>query len=366
MNKIIPFVIIIIFILGGIYYLESTKINIEFSDENIGIVQEELKDGIYPKAPELTGISGYLNTEDGLTISGLKEQGKVVLIDFWTYTCINCIRTLPYLTSWDEKYRDKGLVIIGVHTPEFAFEKKYENVEDAIKKYNIKYPVVQDNDYLTWRAFENRYWPRKYLIDTEGYIRYDHIGEGAYGETEEIIKELLSEIGKDVSNIKSSDIEESKLRLVITPELYAGYNFALSRGQNIGNDIGLQPDTTIFYSLPNEILDDIIYLEGEWKSNADDLLATKTDSLIVLKFLGESVNIVADNLVDTVIVEITVDGKYLSKEQAGTDVEFEEEKSFIVVDTPQLYNIIEGAYGRYELKLEITEKDFSFNAFTFG
>ena len=236
-KKYLAFTIVVILIVGGIYYLETTKIKPP-EIKNTGALEEsnvDLKDGIFPKSPELVGISGYLNTDETITIKNLTQQGKVVLIDFWTYTCINCIRTLPYLTSWDEKYRDQGLVIIGVHTPEFGFEKEYENVQDALEKYNIKYPVVQDNDYATWTAFQNRYWPHKYLIDTDGYIRYDHIGEGSYEETEEKIKELLSEIGRDVQDIETTEEVKQSSIPVRTPELYAGYSFALSRGQNIGN-----------------------------------------------------------------------------------------------------------------------------------
>ena len=368
MNKIISFAIIIVLIIVGIYYLETTKIKIPnqniISKEIIGV--EGLKDGKYEKAPELVGISGYFNTEEGLKISDLNSQGKVVLIDFWTYTCINCIRTLPYLTTWDEKYRDKGLVIIGVHTPEFTFEKKYENVQNAIDKYNIKYSVVQDNDYLTWRAFENRYWPRKYLIDTEGYIRYDHIGEGAYEVTEEKIKELLNEIGKDVSGIETSQDNDQVLRFVNTPELYAGYHFALSRGQDIGNQIGMQPNSEVYYPLPDTTLKNVIYLEGIWKSNPDDLKLISENGLILLNFMASSVNIVADNLENPIEVEVLIDGEYISKEQAGSDVLFEGEKSFIIVDKPLLYNLVDGTYGEYELRLKIKSNNFAFNAFTFG
>ena len=367
MNKKITLVIIVALIIGGIYYLESTKIKIPAQNINPEKAQGvESNNKQYQKAPELVGISGYLNTEESLTISELNNQGKIVLIDFWTYTCINCIRTLPYLTSWDEKYRDEGLVIIGVHTPEFEFEKKYENVQDAIEKYNIKYAVVQDNDYATWTAFKNRYWPRKYLIDTQGNIRYDHIGEGAYEETENKIKELLNEIGKDVSEIETLQENSQGFALIKTSELYAGYSFALKRGQNIGNLQGLQPGSTIYYTIPNLIFDDVIYLEGNWKSNPDDLKLTKENRLIIIKFIGNSVNIVAENLENPVIVEVFIDGNYISKNQAGNDIQFEGNKSFIDVDKPQLYNIVDGNYGRYELKLKITSSEFTFNAFTFG
>src|ERR687885_2501161 len=131
------------------------------------------------KAPEFAQISGYINTHNNnnpLTLSSLK--GKVVLVYIWTYTCINSIRPMPYIDDWNQKYSDKGLVIVGVHSPEFQFEKKYSNVKDAVQRFGIKYPVILDSDHGTWNAYGNNYWPRYYLIDTQGYIRYDYIGEG--------------------------------------------------------------------------------------------------------------------------------------------------------------------------------------------
>ena len=142
----------------------------------------------FKKAPELVGITNYLNTEQNELNTEIK--GKVVLYDIWTYSCINCIRTLPYITAWHDKYSDQGLLVIGIHSPEFEFEKNSDNVKMAIEKYGITYPVVMDNDMKTWKAFENKYWPRKYIADHEGFLRYDHIGEGRYQETEKVIQKL--------------------------------------------------------------------------------------------------------------------------------------------------------------------------------
>ncbi len=139
-------------------------------------------------APEFTGIAGWLNSQP-LTMASLK--GKVVLVDFWTYSCINCVRTLPYVTSWDKKYRDKGLVIIGVHSPEFEFEKKTDNIKTALGKYGIAYPVAIDNHLDTWASFKNEYWPEHYLIDKNGQVVYTHFGEGKYNVTENNIRYLL-------------------------------------------------------------------------------------------------------------------------------------------------------------------------------
>ena len=144
------------------------------------------------RAPELVSPDGYINT-DGKPITLAQYRGKIVLLDIWTYSCINCQRTLPYVNMWYDKYKDRGLVVVGLHTPEFAFEKVQSNVEDAVKRFDIKYPVVLDNQYQTWNAYGNQFWPRKYLIDQDGYIIYDHIGEGNYDETEKAIQKALAD-----------------------------------------------------------------------------------------------------------------------------------------------------------------------------
>src|SRR4051794_28631670 len=158
------------------------------------------------KAPPIQGTQRWFNTPGGrpVSLAGLRAQHRVVLIDFWTYTCINCIRTLPELRAWDAKYRSDGLTIIGVHTPEFPFEKDAGNVEDAIHQDGLRYPVVQDNDYATWNAYANQYWPAKYLIDANGYVRYVHFGEGEYGRTENAIRALLAESGRGALGARSS------------------------------------------------------------------------------------------------------------------------------------------------------------------
>jgi len=340
-SKTIILIIVVIAIIGSIYYLESNKIKIEPTKEEI------VKEGKYIKAPELIGISGYLNSEEEFKIEDFR--GKVVLIDFWTYTCINCIRTFPFLNDWDEKYRDKGLIIIGVHTPEFEFEKDYENVKNAIEEHRIKYRVVQDNDYATWTAYKNRFWPRKYLIDKDGFIRYDHIGEGAYEQTEKKIQELLTEIGEDISGMGTSEIEEKTPIVRLTPELYAGYEFALPRGQNIGNSGGLQINKVYDYSLPNIISKDKIYLKGKWISNPENL-ESKGGS-IILDFTADKVNIVSKPFDGISELEVLINDNYVSEEQAGSDVVFKDGKATIMIDESRLYNIINGNYGSYKLEL---------------
>ena len=154
---------------------------------------QQINKSEYKKAPEFAQISGYVNTPDNspLTLSSLK--GKVVLVYIWTYTCINSIRPMPYIHDWNQKYSNNGLVIVGVHAPEFTFEKNIDNVKDAVQRFGITYPVILDSDHGTWNAYQNNYWPRYYLIDSQGYIRYDHIGEGDYNQIEKSIQSLLTE-----------------------------------------------------------------------------------------------------------------------------------------------------------------------------
>ena len=238
---------------------------------------KEEKTKKYPVAKEMTTPDGFINTglnPDGSakTISIGEFVGKkVVLLDIWTYSCINCKRTTPYLNAWYEKYKDDGLVIIGLHTPEFEFEKVYENVLAATQRLQIKYPVVLDNDYSTWNAYQNRFWPRKYLIDIDGFVVYDHIGEGGYEETEAKIIELLNErsarLGTDavvMGNGEITDVEITDFSKIKTPEVY----FGASRVQYLANlpTSGCKDGVCNFASLGNPALN-TFELSGAWKIN---------------------------------------------------------------------------------------------------
>ncbi|MBI1972355.1 MAG: thioredoxin family protein [Candidatus Aenigmarchaeota archaeon] len=301
------------------------------------------------KAPEIDGIENWINSQP-LKISDLR--GKVVLVDFWTYSCINCLRTLPYIKAWHSAYADKGLVIIGVHTPEFDFEKNYDNVKSFVDRNGIKYPVAMDNGYVTWKNYKNNYWPRKYLVDANGFIRYDHIGEGGYDETEKMIQKLLKEIDPSVS-LTPTNVTGIEPGFIQTPEIYFGYNFAR---QNVGNSEGFQPEKTVEYKPAKITQDNVAYLGGVWKNNRDsaELVGTGKVSLV---YTAKSVNIVAGG---NATLEILVDN---TTKDAGSDIV---EKNTVNVEGFRLYNIINSAQSGKHL-VEITARgDFMIYTFTFG
>ncbi|KAF6244488.1 redoxin family protein [Nitrosopumilus sp. b2] len=317
----------------------------------------------FKMAPDLVGIAHYLNT----TPEELSQEmeGKIVLYDIWTYSCINCIRTLPYITAWDDKYSDQGLLIIGVHSPEFEFEKDPENVKMSIDKHGIDYPVVMDNDMETWKAFENRYWPRKYIADHEGYIRYDHIGEGGYQETEKVIQQLLKE-RSDALGIQTTlasslvDIEEFEHTLFRTPELYFGYYFAQNRNQ-LGSEEGFQPGKTVVYEESEKIELHKFYPIGTWKNNKDNMELISDAGKIKLLYNAKEVNIVTASNAE---LEIFLDGEELPEQYSGTDIQT---RNILRVSEPGLYNIISNEdSASHVLEIKVTGSGFEIFTFTFG
>jgi thiol-disulfide isomerase/thioredoxin len=334
-------------------------------EDNGTITRVQIDKSQFKLAPELTNVNGYINSEP-ITLADLR--GKVVLVDFWTYSCINCIRTIPYLNAWYEKYADNGLVIVGVHTPEFEFEKDYNNVKAAVEKFDIKYPVAQDNEKGTWEAYENRYWPRKYLIDNEGYIRYDHIGEGAYAETEKVIQSLLAErtqyIGANVTIDQSISNPESSQSVnfdrINTPELYFGYEYSRAP---LGNSEGYKPDQVVNYTVSDDtkIVPNRIYLAGEWKNNADHMELQSEVGRIVLSYSAKAVNIVAGGKGELHILE---DNSPLDDSSSGTDIS---EDGTVKIDGQRLYNVVEHEeYGNHQIAIDVAGRGLQIYTFTFG
>ena len=318
------------------------------------------------EAPELTGIVDWINSPP-LSIDSLK--GKVILVDFWTYTCINCIRTLPHLTEWYEKYRSDGFVILGVHTPEFEFEKKKSNILAAIAEYDINYPVAMDNDYATWIAYQNRYWPAHYLIDAEGNIRYTHFGEGRYAEIEGAIQQLLLEAGllslDTIIETKEVSIE-TDFSKIGTPEIYLG----VSRINNVGNDItGVRVNEPHKFTFPTMPLFNLFYFNGLWTIASEFSELQSDTGGIQLRYHASKVNMVmgVDNP-DGVLAEIKIDGEYLTDDMIGDDVFFQEERSLIRVKESRLYNVVDsqGKYRTHTIEINILAPGLQVFTFTFG
>ena len=313
-------------------------------------------------APEIVGIAEYINiTPEALAA---EMEGNVVLYDIWTYSCINCIRTLPFITAWDEKYADQGLLIIGIHTPEFEFEKDPENVLAAVTRHGIEYPVVMDNDWETWNAFENRYWPRKYIADHEGYIRYDHIGEGAYQETERVIQDLLMEraaalqvgIVADTDLVEIDAFQHTRSR---TPELYLGYQLAFGR-QQIGNAEGFRPNTLVPYNVPDDKEIHMFYMDGTWRNGPESMRLVSNEGAIELVYFAKEVNIVTAG---EGTVEVYVDGEPVGDSLRGMDVN----GHTLDLSEAGLYNVVNSeSAGEHEIRLRVLTPGVEIFTFTFG
>lgn len=348
-------------IAGAIFFIEAGKPGMAPQPPLAAPAGENAIDfSLYPRAPELAGIEGYINAPGNLTIASLR--GKVVLVDFWTYTCINCIRTLPYLNSWHEKYAGNGLAIIGVHTPEFGFEKDYGNVLAAVQKYGIKYPVALDNGYATWRAFGNSYWPHKYLLDAQGRMRYDHIGEGGYDETEAKIVELLSEaknarVEMNGARPNATAVDFGGIR---TPEIYFGDSF---RRAPLGNAAPAFVGQEFDASMPAGVLQpNIPYLEGKWANGADAVRLSSQKGAIELVFTAKSVNIVAGS-VNSTLLAISIDGKKVEKQDYCPDAP----RGACTVGSRRLYTVVSlPEYGTHRLRIDAQGAGFELYTFTFG
>lgn len=308
-------------------------------------------------APEFTGIDKWLNTDKPLPLSALK--GKVVLVDFWTYTCINCLRTLPHVTSWYDKYKDKGFVVIGVHTPEFQFEHDTKNVENAIKQFGIHYPVAQDNEYATWNAFANQYWPAEYLIDAKGNVRRTHFGEGEYDQTELAIQTLLKESGKKVDNTLDTMPDQSPTSR-LSPETYLGV-----KRMEYYYPSGTTPSGKNSFILSNDPSEDSFSLGGEW-TITDENAITGKNAVLNYNFTANKVFLVLrpGTAKSSAKVKVFLDDKPVDATNAGSDVKEER----ITIDSDRLYNLIDlkGHPGNHILRLEFQSPGIEAFAFTFG
>ena len=372
MQRYLMLAVVIAGIIGGVVYLEGLKpqrtTNARPEELAVATTTTELatstpnnvkvtyltaaqKASQYPKGKELVGINGYLNLPAGkhtLTLQELVGK-KVIIVDFWTYSCINCQRTLPYMNAWYQKYQNQGLEIIGVETPEFDFEKDAANVQAAIAKFGIKYPVVQDNDYATWTAYNNRYWPHKYIIDIDGFIANDHIGEGGYAETEKEIQFLLQERADKLG------LKTAVSTGIVNPNATPAPTTAVS------------PET-YFGSSRNEFLGKSLKLVGSWDIESEYARSTAAGDTIQYAYQARHVYFVA-HATSPITVEILRDGKPLTYEQAGEDVVIGTDgKSRVTISEARLYKLINEAAGDagHILQIVVPASDLEAFTFTFG
>ena len=317
-------------------------------------------------APPLAGATAWLNSPP-LTLEGLR--GKVVLIDFWTYSCINCIRALPYVEAWAQRYARDGLVVIGVHTPEFAFEKQRGNVERAIRRFGVTYPVAMDNDYAIWKAYDNDAWPAHYFIDAQGRIRQEHFGEGEYDKSEQVIRDLLAErngrpvtgplAGKAGAGVQAAPDFTNAL----SQETYIGY----AKAGAFASPGGMRKDQPATYALPETFLPDRWGLAGRWRIGAEAATALAAGGRIAFRFNARDLNMVLAPPADgrRVRFRVTLDGKPPGGDH-GLDVDADGNG---VLDTQRLYQLVRqrkvGGPDR-QFQIEFLDPGAQAYTFTFG
>lgn len=314
--------------------------------------------------PPLTGVTEWINSPP-LTTEQLR--GKVVLVDFWTYSCINCVRAIPYVRAWAEKYRDQGLVVIGVHTPEFAFEKSPANVRDAVRRFGIAYPVAMDNDYAVWRAFRNQYWPAHYFIDAQGRIRHHHFGEGDYEQSERVIQQLLKEAGaasvdQAVVQVRGQGAEAAPdIAGIASPETYVGY----ARAEGFRSPGGIRPDARHAYA-PAMLRLNQWSLSGDWIVRAEHADLQTAGGRLAFRFKARDLHLVMgpSRSGRAVRFRIRLDGQAPGAD-AGVDIDAQ---GLGRMESQRLYQLVRQPGGARErtFEIEFLDPGAQVFAFTFG
>lgn len=313
----------------------------------------------------LSGATGWINSKP-LTAKGLK--GKVVLVDFWTYSCINCLRTLPYLRAWADKYKDSGLVVIGVHTPEFDFEKQLPNVQKAVQKFGITYPVALDSNYAIWNAFHNEYWPAHYFIDAKGKVRYEHFGEGEYDQSERWIQQLLKEASAKPMPTSTVSVHGQGIQAaadmgdVRSPETYVGY----ARAEHFASPGGIKRDTERVYTEPQQPKLNQWGLVGKWIDHKQVAVLESANGKIVFRFHARDLHLVLGPTADgrPVRFRVTIDGK-APGENHGVDTDAQGNG---VVKDQRLYQLVrqKGSIMDHTFVIEFQDPGVQAFSFTFG
>jgi thiol-disulfide isomerase/thioredoxin len=352
---------------GGI--LNQLTASTASSSPTITLLTAAQKAAEYQKAPEIVGADGYLNTNGQPITIGQFKGNSVVLIDFWTYSCINCQRTFPYLKAWWAKYQNEGLEIIGIETPEFAFEKVQSNVAAALKQFGLTYPIVQDNNYDTWNAFGNEYWPSDYLVDIDSYIVYQNNGEGDYDKTEEAIQAALAEkyLRAGATSTAQSILESGLVNPADavsvdatelgSPETYFGSN----RNEYLGN--GAQAETGVQnLTIPSSLEPNTLYLGGSWNITPEYAEAS-AGATIEFEYQAKSLYFVAGGN-SSATIEVLRDGVPLGT-VSGADVS--KTDSTATISAERLYDLIDDTgYGVHTIEIKVLKGTLDAYTFTFG
>jgi thiol-disulfide isomerase/thioredoxin len=317
------------------------------------------------RMPSFAGATAWLNSSP-LTAAALR--GKVVLVDFWTYTCINWLRTYPYVSAWAEKYRDQGLVVIGIHAPEFSFEKDLDNVRRAVAERKIRYPVVIDNNHEIWRAFRNQHWPALYMVDAQGRIRHHHFGEGSYQRSERVLQQLLAEAGNrsiapELVSAEGSGIEATAdWRSLRSPENYLGYE----RSEGFASPGGNPPNRPRRYTAPTQLRLNHWGLEGNWTIESEAAVLNEVKGRLVYRFHARDVHLVLapGTQGKSVRFRIRLDGAAPGADR-GADIDADGRG---VVDAARLYQLVRqsGRVTERNFEVEFLDPGVRAYAFTFG
>ncbi|WP_333629259.1 thioredoxin family protein, partial [Stenotrophomonas cyclobalanopsidis] len=318
--------------------------------------------------PSLDGATGWLNSPP---LKAEQLRGKVVLIDFWTYSCINCLRAMPFVHEWERRYRDNGLVVVGVHTPEFAFERDPRNVMKAVQQLKVEYPVALDNQYSIWRAFNNQYWPAQYFVDAQGNIRAHQFGEGNYAHSEQVIRRLLTEAGQTdlppPADPAAADLQgvatQADMGNLRSPETYLGH----ARAEHFASPGGQRTDAAFDYTLPASLALNQWGLSGRWTITDEAAQLQQAGGRIAFQFHARDLHLVLAPKQDGTPVRFRVwlDGKPLPATDAGSDVGADGSG---VVNENRLYQLVRqrGTVGPHRFEIEFLDAGVQAYAFTFG
>lgn len=360
-------VVIIAFHLDRTLLTQLSKLEtISVENKLLGLVKdqnaEKSSDSESTTMPELTGAISWLNSQP---LTSVELKGKVVLVDFWTYSCINCLRSLPYVKAWAEKYKGDGLIVIGIHTPEFAFEKNADNVQKAITDLGITYPVAIDSNYEIWNRFGNQYWPAHYFFDRKGIARHHHFGEGEYDESEEIIQKLLTENGGTLSDKKLADVKAEGVQLnsenseMTSPETYVGY----SRAKDFASTPAPRPDVAADYKQRQNLKLNQWGLAGNWLVGDEKAVSQRAKAKIYYKFFGRDLHLVLGGV--NIHFKVSIDGA-APQQSHGLDID---EAGRGVINGQRLYQLIrqpEKNIQPHLFEIEFEEPRAEAYAFTFG